>query len=426
VRRFLRDPGYRVRYRRFDENDGLAGTVSMMYPVPSMVPLPGGRLAVSTTGGLFLFDPSQAQRNRLPPPVHVTGIVADGTEYAAAHANVRLAPAPDNLRIDYTALSLALPRRVRFQYMLEGVDRDWQDAGNRRSAFYTGLAPGSYGFRVKAANDDGVWNEDGARLAFTIPPTMVQTTWFRLACALFLVLAVYGMHRLRLALALRSQRSSFETRVAEREGIARDLHDTLLQSVQGLIMHFRRIALRTPQDAPTRPLMEEALALATEVLEEGRDKVGDLRHASRDADLAALLASHGQRLAAQHAVAFALREEGSPRPLRPDVLDEILAIGREAVGNAFLHAQASRIEALLQHGDHEIVLTVSDDGCGIDPSLRQGRAGHWGIPGMRERAAALGAALELDANPGKGSTWRLRLPTRVRHAGRGTDATLSG
>ncbi len=425
VRQFLRDPRYRVQYRRFDENDGLTGTVHMMFPIPSMVPLPGGRLAVSTTGGVFVFDPSQAQRNRLPPPVHVTGIVADGTEYAAAQASVGLAPAPDNVRIDYTALSLSLPRRVRFRYMLEGVDRGWQDAGNRRSAFYTGLAPGSYTFWVTAANDDGVWNEDGARLALTIPPTMFQTAWFRLACALLLALAVYGLHRLRLALALRTQRRSFEARVAERERIARDLHDTLLQSVQGLIMHFRRIALRTPQDAPTRPLMEKALVLATEVLEEGRDKVGDLRHAPQDADLAVLLASHGQRLAAQHAVAFALREEGVPRPLRPEALDEILAIGREAVGNAFLHARASRIEALLQHGDHELVLTVSDDGLGIDPSLRKGRAGHWGIPGMRERAAALGAALELDAAPGKGSAWRLRLPARAAYAGRGADPALS-
>jgi len=426
VRAFLRDPSHRVRYRRFDENDGLSGTVNLMYPIPSMVSLPDGHLVISTTGGVFHFDPARVLRNRLPPPVHVTGIVADCAEHALAQANVGLPPAPDNVRIDYTALSLALPRRVRFQYLLEGVDRGWQDAGDRRSAFYTGLAPGSYTFRVKAANDDGVWNDDGARLAFTIPPTLAQTTLFKLACALLLALAVYGLHRLRLALALRKQRRSFETRVAERERIARDLHDTLLQSVQGLIMHFRRIALRTPQDAPTLPLMEDALTMATEVLEEGRDKVGGLRHVHQHADLAALLASHGRRLAAQHAAAFALREEGRSRPLRPEVLDQMLAIGREALGNAFLHARATRIEALLQHGDHEIVLTVSDDGAGIDPSLRQGRAGHWGIPGMRERAAALGAALELDAEPGKGSAWRLRLPARLAYAGRAADAALSG
>lgn len=216
-------------------------------------------------------------------------------------------------------------------------------------------------------------------------------------------------------MAIRRLSRMFDARVTERERIARDLHDTLLQSVQGLIMHFRRIAMRTPDDAPIRPLMQEALALATEVLEEGRDKVGGLRSAQDDADLAAMLDAHGRRLSAQHGAAFVLEQEGVPRRLRVPVLDEVLAIGREAVRNAFLHAQANRIAVALRYGEREFELAVSDDGVGIDAAGHSGRAGHWGMPGMRERAAELGASLDLDSAPGQGCAWRLRLPARLAY-----------
>lgn len=414
LRRAIADPAYRVRYRRYDENDGLFGTTAPMLPAPSMVRTANGELVISTTSGVYRFDPASSPGNRVVPPVHVTGISAAGFTHAAGQA-VRLPAAPGNVRIDYTALSLAVPHRVRFQTMLEGVDTGWQDAGERRSAFYTRLDPGTYTFRVKAANDDGVWNEQGATLRFDIPPTMTQTLWFKVLCALALALAAFGLHRLRLRMALRRQSRVFEARVAERERIARDLHDTLLQSVQGLIMHFRRIALRTPDDAPTRPMMQEALSLATEVLEEGRDKVGELRVAP-DGDLAALLEAHGRRLAAQNGTAFTVAREGAPRRLHPPVHDEVLAIAREAVRNAFLHAQAANIGVTLHYGDRDFTLTVRDDGIGIDGERRHGRAGHWGIPGMRERAAELGATLALDSAPGRGSTWRLQLPARLAYA----------
>lgn len=414
LRKALADPAYRVRYRRYDEHDGLRGAPGVLYPSPSMVRTPDGHLVISTTGGVFHLDPARLVSNRTAPPVLVTGL-SDGARRYPLSAPVSLPAAPESVRIDYTALSLALPQRVRFQYRLEGVDSGWQDAGNRRAAFYTRLGPGDYRFRVRAANEDGVWNEEGAQLRFTIAPTVFQRWWFQLACALALVLLVYALHRLRLRIALRRLGRSFEARVAERERIARDLHDTLLQSVQGLILHFRRIALRTPDNAPTRPLMQEALALATEVLEEGRDKLGGLRTAVDSADLAGLLETHGRRLSAQHGAAFALRQDGRVRRLRAPVLDELLAIAREAVRNAFLHAQAGRIEVALHYGERELALEVRDDGVGIEAAAQDGRAGHWGIPGMRERAAELGATIELRSAPARGCAWQLRLPARLAY-----------
>ncbi len=413
--RLRADPKYRPRYRHFDENDGLKGSAPPLLPLPSLVRTSTGELIASTGSGVFHFDPARLATNAVPPPVQVTGIGADGKRYPL-EPGVRLAAAPDSVRIDYTALSLALPQRVRFRYLLEGVDHAWQDAGTRRSAFYTQLPPGRYTFRVAAANEDGVWNEAGAKIDFEVLPTVFQTIWFKLSCGLLLVLAAWALHRLRLRAALRRHTLAMETRVAERERIARDLHDTLLQSVQAMILAFKRVANRTPEDAPTRPMMDKALAMATGALVEGRDKVRGLRGEDSAGDLARALREHGEQLAEQHRPRFELASTGRQRRLRPQPYYELLAIGQEAVRNAFVHAGANRVEVELDYGERQFTLRVRDDGRGIEPAHRQGRAGHWGIPGMAERASQAGATLELHSEPGKGCTWQVRLPAQLAYA----------
>lgn len=412
----LADPAYQVRYRHFDENDGLIGTASAILPLPSMVQTTSGELIISTSSGVFRFDPSPARANRFVPPVHITAISADGKPQALS-GPPRLPPAPDTVLIDYTALSMALPQRVRFQYLLEGVDKKWQDVGPRRSAYYTQLAPGKYTFKVIAANDDGLWNREGATVAFEIPPTLTQTAWFRVLCALLLVLIFWGLHRLRLHAALRRQGRTFEARTAERERIARDLHDTLLQSVQALILMFRRIALRTPDAEPSKAMMTSALALAIEVMQEGRDKVQGLRTAGQDYKaLGADLDAYGSRLAEMHQTGYRFKQERTARALKEHVYDELLALGKEAIRNAFIHAHAGQIDVTLDYSEKMLGLSVRDDGQGIDETEQDGRPGHWGIPGMRERAAQLGAEFTLSTRPGDGTLWRLQLPGHLAYA----------
>jgi signal transduction histidine kinase/ligand-binding sensor domain-containing protein len=406
------NPAYRVQYRRFDENDGLVGTAPSLVPLPSLVRMADGELVVSTNGGVFRFDPARARANNIVPPVHIVGIEADGVTLPSV-GPLHLPPGPDSVRIDYTALSLALPQRVRFQYLLDGVDRQWQDAGTRRAAYYTKLAPGRYTFRVIAANDDGVWNRHGALLHFHVLPTITQTVWFKLLCVLVLALLAWALHRLRLRTVLQRQERTFEARVAERERIARDLHDTLLQSVQGLILMFRRIALRTPDTEPAKEQMNVALALAIEVMAEGRDKVQGLRvTGAESAELGAELDAYGRRLAGMHQAAFSLTQPLAVRPLHGAVHDELLALGQEAIRNAFVHAHATHIDVTLDYGDKALHLSVRDDGRGIDPDLQVGRPGHWGIPGMRERAAHLGAEFTLSSPAGEGTLWSLQLSAR--------------
>jgi signal transduction histidine kinase len=268
---------------------------------------------------------------------------------------------------------------------------------------------------VLAANEDGVWNTDGASVTLVVPPTLMQTLWFKLACALALALLVWLMHRLRLRKALRRMQHSFDVRVAERERIARDLHDTLLQSVQGLILIFRGIASGMPAGAPSRPVMERALSLAEEVMVEGRDKVGDLRQNGVGRNLAEALAAHGHRRGEQEPTAFTLQVLGEKRPLRVAAREEAFAIGREAINNAFLHAQASRIEVTLSCGERHVELTVRDDGRGLAEAGEIAPQGHWGIAGMRERAAQMGATLTLHSAPGGGTSWTLRIPAAVAY-----------
>jgi signal transduction histidine kinase len=246
-------------------------------------------------------------------------------------------------------------------------------------------------------------------------------------CVIALALLVWGLHRLRLRTALLRQERTFDARVAERERIARDLHDTLLQSVQGLILMFRRIALRTPETEPAREQMDVALALAIEVMAEGRDKVQGLRvTGAESAELGADLAAYGRRLAGMHQATFSFTQPLAVRLLNGAVHDELLALGQEAIRNAFVHAHAAHIDVTLDYGDKFLQLSVRDDGRGIDPDLQDGRPGHWGIPGMRERAAQLGATFTLSSSPVDGTLWCLQLAARVAYAqGRGATAPES-
>jgi len=402
IARASHEPGYLVRFRRFDESDGLVGIAPSVLPLPSMVRTSTNDLIISTTSGAFRFSPDDAASGKVPFPVAIVGVTTGGKTHAPS-PGLTLDAAPDTVRIDYTA--------VRFRYMLEGFDRQWQDAETRRSAFYTGLPPGTYRFKVAAAGEDGVWSDSVAGMTFEIPPTFVQTGWFKLICLAGLVFLGWLLHRIRLRVALRRLSARIEARTAERERIARDLHDTLLQSVQGLIHIFGGIVERVSDTDPLKAAMHRALGIAARVMDEGRDKVQGLRTTvAGHNELAAGLDDFGRSLASLHGIAFAMALHGRPRPLDRFVHDEIAMVGREAIQNAFAHANASEVGVELRYGNDMIELGVKDDGRGIDSEAQMNRPGHWGMQGMRERAAQLGASLELSSAKGHGTTWRLRVP----------------
>jgi signal transduction histidine kinase/ligand-binding sensor domain-containing protein len=419
VGRVVTNPLYAVRYTLLDFLDGMPGTPLAVRPLPSMAEGTDGRLWFATSNGIAWTDPRHVTRNNLEPIVDVQSIVADGIRYAPT-AGLKLPIRTRNLQISYTALSLSIPERVRFRYQL-GVERPWQDVGTRREAYFNDLPPGHYKFRVIASNNDGVWNETGAAVDFEIPPAFVQTKWFLALWAVAGAAALWLLFILRLRQIQQRIRGRLEARLSERERIARDLHDTLLQGMQGLVFKFQAAAERLPSSDSNRDRLEEALNLADEVLEDGRGKLAGLRgFSSEPHELFAALTVVGQSLAADRSIKFHSESEGEPKMLHPVVREEAYRIGAEALTNSFNHAKASSIELEIRYGTAALSLLVRDDGIGIEESalVETGRAGHFGLVGMRERAAKISSHVEIFTRPGAGTEVRLRVSATMAYRSR--------
>jgi signal transduction histidine kinase len=394
----------------------MPGTPNAMRPLPSVIAGTDGRMWFAGSKGIAWIDPRHVMRNPLAPHVELQSIVVDGKTYEP-QAGLRLPIKPHDVQISYTALSLSIPERVQFRYRLH-AGAPWQDAGTRRTAYFTDLDPGNYTFRVSASNNDGVWNETGAAIEFTIPPAFYQTRGFYVLCVLVCLAVLTVAYRVRVRQVAAQVRGRLEERLAERERIARDLHDTLLQGMQGLIWRFQAASDRIPPGEPARQLMEQSLDRADKLLEESRDKVKDLRPAASDAaDLAQALAAEGEQFAKLHSATFAVSVQGVPRDLHPIVREEGFLIGREAMANAFRHAGAATIETEVTYGDGALHIRIRDDGRGISEAVLDagGRPGHFGLLGMRERAKKLGAHLEVWSKPGAGTEIDLRVPAQVAY-----------
>jgi PAS domain S-box-containing protein len=196
IQKALSNPSYRVKYRIFDSFDGLPGTFAGTTSDSNAIQGTDGRLWFLASKGIVRVDPANISANALPPPVVIRSIKANDKQ-AGSLTNLTLPPRTTNLQISYTALSLSVPEKVRFRYRLEGVDKDWQDVGTRREAFYTRLGPGKYHFRVIACNNDGVWNDEGAHLDFTIAPAWYQTIWFRGLYVLAFIALIWAAYQMR-------------------------------------------------------------------------------------------------------------------------------------------------------------------------------------------------------------------------------------
>jgi len=425
---WVTDPKRMIHPTVFDSSDGVTSRSDAGSYGPRAAKSTDGRLWFATGDGVSVIDPRHLPFNKLPPPVHVEEVKVDGNPWDASHG-WRLPALTRDLEIHYTALSLVSPEKNRFKYKLEGRDSDWKDAGNERKASYTDLPPRSYRFRVMASNNSGVWNEAGDSLDFSIAPAYYQTTWFLVSCLAAFLASLWALYRYRLYQVKQEFNARLEERVGERTRIARELHDTLLQSFQGslLVMQTARNLLsRRPEKAGET--LDDAIQMASGAIGEGREAIQDLRaQPTVQSDLAQLLAAMGQDLArAQDGngkpAIFRVAVEGARQDLDPIIQDEAYRIAREVLRNAFRHAQASQIEAEIRYDDRLLRVLIRDDGKGIEPEIVHagGRAGHWGLQGMRERAKRIGARLEFWSEAGAGTEVALSIPARIAYGtGRG-------
>ncbi|MFK3736983.1 sensor histidine kinase [Massilia sp. TN1-12] len=412
LQRALGKPGYPVRFRRLDYRDGVAGTTSPIIPVPSATRSDDGTLWFSTTRGVYAFDPDRLPRNTLVPPVAILGLTSGGAIHAPTDG-ARLPAGTETLEIDFTALSYQESERMEFRYRLDGVDADWRDSDGRRTASYTNLKPGRYRFQVIASNNDGVWNTDGAAMGFEIAPRTTETVWFRVLCGAAGAGLLAGLYAWRTRRLARRYGDRLRDRLAERERIARALHDTLLQSMQALILRFHGVAKRLPAGSEAQQGIEEILDQADKVMTEGRNELLNLRSQRGDHnDIGHALARFGQSLQEQFGPTFTLVATGTPRAIEPGARDEIYWIGREALFNAYQHAHARHVEAEIVYGDERFGLFVRDDGAGMpdDVGPDGSKEGHWGVAGMRERAHALGGMLDIWSRSRLGTELALQLP----------------
>lgn len=417
VSRWLHDPAAMPAFERFDAQDGLVGHASQMRPIPSLLRADDGKLWFITSSAVFVLDPGHIPRNRIAPPVLIRSVASNGNRLPVSPAGVvSLEKGANDLHIEFTALSFRMPDRTRFRYRLAGVDADWHESNGRREAFYTNLGPGTYRFEVSAANEDEVWHPDPAAVDILLPPTFIQTVWFKLLLAILLVLLAYVGHALR----IRAVTQRIQARLAERTRIARSLHDTLLQSVQGLILAFGAHYETMPKDASGRERLRFALKMAEQLLVEGRNEIMDLRVPPSSSTLFDALSEFGLTLTAMGSHAFEPRLTGTPRPLKARMYEEIYAIGREALVNAARYAEADLITLQVDYGRHEFQLTVHDNGRGLASNRTPDdkKEAHWGIPGILERAKLIGADLHVTSETGRGTTILLRIGRTLAYATR--------
>jgi signal transduction histidine kinase/ligand-binding sensor domain-containing protein len=401
------ETGAPLRYTLMDTRDGYTGTAADV----ASLRMVNGRLWVTTTDGIVELDPSRRDRNMLAPQPSLLAVTGDDVAYPLAQPP-QIKAGTTRLRFDFTAPALGRPERIVFSYRLDGVDRAWQ-TGTERSATYTGLAPGDYRFRVRAMNEDGVWSESERTLDLHVAPTPLQTIYFKLGCILAAMLLLWLGYRLRMRFLTRKLTERLSAQMEERERIARDLHDTVLQTFQGFVMKVT--AILPESESALGDTLRRSLRDAKSAIEEGRDKVATLRDEGRDATpLHAYLRMAGEQDAGpgQH---FTLRCEGLPRALHPAVERELCAIGREALRNAFCHAHADLHEVIVEYGASALVLTIRDNGRGMHAGAGD-RQDHWGLHGIEERARLIRADARLKTAPGAGTTWRIEIKAALAYA----------
>jgi len=410
IGRWWANPDARLRLRVFD---GLDGFDSGWAPFSAAAMSPDGRLWFANGHSVQVIDPAVATTNRAAPPVHIESLFADRVRNSIKGGS-QLPPRVRDVQIDYTATSFAIPQRVRFRYKLIGRDTDWQEPVARRQAFYTDLQPGNYRFTVMASNDDGVWNEHGDSISFRIPPAWYQTMAFRIVAVLLGLLVAWLLFRWRMRRLTAAMSARFDERLAERLRIARELHDTLLQTVQaGKLVADDALSAAIDEER-RRHALERISSWLGEAIDEGRSALDALRQStSLRNDLADGLRQAAEACAGESGMVVRVSVVGRIREMHPIVRDEIYRIGYEAIRNAASHSHGRTVEVELTYA-HELSLRVQDDGIGIEAtSSEQGKPGHFGLQGMRERAQRIGARLSVSRRATGGTEIRLHVPGRT-------------
>jgi signal transduction histidine kinase/ligand-binding sensor domain-containing protein len=416
------DPRRAVTITAYDRADGVRTQSGPIGFNPPAARLADGRLWFASPAGIGVVDPGHLPLNLLPPAVHIEQIVADRTAVETpmtANGTVQLPPRVRDLQIDYTATSLVAPERMQFRYLLEGYDREWQDAGTRRQAFYTDLKPGPYSFRVIAANNSGVWNDAGASVQFTIAPAYYQTRWFLALSLGTLVALIWSAYRLRIRVVEKHRHEItalnerlMKAQEQERIRIAGELHDGVMQQMLAMTMMLGTAKRRIAEDSEARPTLDKISDKLVEVGSEIRRMSHDLHPPIlQEAGLSQAVRAYCEQFSASSGIAVVCGAGDGLDTLSRGAALALFRIIQEALGNAAKHAHAARISVQLMRSGEVVTLSVSDDGAGFDRS-RLSASGGLGLIMMRERAGQLNGTFEFNTAPGRGTAIKVVIPFR--------------
>jgi signal transduction histidine kinase/ligand-binding sensor domain-containing protein len=397
----------------WDNSDGISARALAVHSTPLSAKSQDGKLWFTTGGDVSVVDPLHLPFNKTPPPVYVEAVKIDGKETAPSEG-FELSHSTKDIEIDYTALSLVIPERVRFKYRLEGEDSDWVDVGPRGQAYYNNLSPKKYRFRVIACNNDGVWNEAGATWTFSVIPAYYQTAWFQALCVIAAGVLAWTLYRLRLRTMSARINLLYNERLAERTRIARDLHDSLLQSLAGVSLQLHGIAktaAKAPEKTPSQ--VDKIREQVDATFREARSKVYNLRSPALEGQgLTEALSDFVERLGPMATARCTLHVTGEPIHCTPEIEEELLRIAQEAANNANRHAGAKEIRLALEYGGRSLKLSVCDDGCGFRLEEGLAKNGHWGLKNMPERAAQIRGKCTITSSPGHGTQIEVHVPLR--------------
>jgi signal transduction histidine kinase/ligand-binding sensor domain-containing protein len=403
------DPAHRLTFRFYDTHDGLAG---------ASVGIIGssrggdGTLWFVRGGGVTVVSPDRIDdQPGASPSLRIEDVIVDDRP-RRLDSLTSLPAGTTRVEIRYTALTLSSSDRIRFRHRLDGVDTAWVDAGTRRTAFYTNLAPGDYRFHVDAGGEDGSWQTAPVTWAFSVQPAFHQTRWFAALAAVALLLTIWGAWRVRLRLI----RQQFSLALAERARLSREIHDTLLQSLVGVALQFDAIANNLDSAPGTaREQLRRVRRQVEAYVRDARQSIADLRSPLLEAtDLATVLREFGKRAVSDTRIRFVSTVLGTPREHSPKIDNELLRIGQEAITNAARHSAASQISLELRFDDAAVTLRVSDDGRGFDTSGSDAESNrHYGLTTMRERAEELGGRLSIVSTRDRGTVVEAIVPTVV-------------
>jgi signal transduction histidine kinase len=355
---------------------------------------------------VVVVDPTRLFLSDSQPIARVEQLLADGVDINLA-APVRLAPGTRRLEIRYTAPNLSSPERTRFRYRLDGFDEQWIPGSIQRVAQYTNLPPGHYIFHVSASADTGRWGAQESTLNFVVIPQFYQTWWFRLLCAVAVILVLFGFYRLRVNW-LHARAGILE----ERHRMAGEIHDSLAQGFSGIIFQTEAALLRMKRTHNTTVgYVESARDLARSSLQEARSSIWNLSPPTEDQkSLLESLSVMARQLTGGRVNELDIHSSGKAWVMRPEAQHHMVLIVQEAVSNAIQHGRPRRISIKLDYKPDSLHVHVMDDGTGIHSKNSEQLGRGFGLKNMRHRSECLGATLEVTSEDGRGTKVSLYVP----------------